>query len=89
MRILIAEDETIIRLDLRDLLPRIAVPVLHLVTPDAVAHHRGHDAHLAATIPAIETVELPGPDELWWLDRSGTAVEATRRFLVDLFPTPP
>jgi DNA-binding SARP family transcriptional activator/pimeloyl-ACP methyl ester carboxylesterase len=71
-----------VRLDIRELLPRVGVPVLHLVNPSAVAHDRGHDGHLAANIPTIETVELPGPDELWWLDVSGLAVDSIRRFLV-------
>jgi pimeloyl-ACP methyl ester carboxylesterase len=71
-----------VRLDIRGLLPRVGVPVLHLVNPNAVAHDRGHDEHLAANIPTIETVELPGPDELWWLDRTGMAVESIQRFVV-------
>ena len=68
------------RLDLRDLLPAIAAPVLHLVYPAAVAHDGGHDRYLAATIPTTERPNSAGSDELWWLDPSHSAVSHITRF---------
>ena len=66
--------------DLRQLIERVHVPVLHLVNPTAVAHDPGHDRYLDTHLPRIETHQLPGPDELWWLDTSGTFVAHVERF---------
>jgi pimeloyl-ACP methyl ester carboxylesterase len=55
------------RVDLRPWLDAVRVPVLHLVTPAALFHDSGHDAFLTTHLADIRTVELPGPDELWWL----------------------
>ena len=66
--------------DLRQLIERVHVPVLHLVNPTAVAHDPGHDRYLETHLPRIETHQLPGPDELWWLDTSGTFVAHVERF---------
>jgi pimeloyl-ACP methyl ester carboxylesterase len=67
--------------DLRPLLPRVRVPVLHLVNPHALTHDTGHDRYLEAHLPRVETCELPGPDELWWLDRSGELLARVERFV--------
>jgi len=66
--------------DLRDLVARVTVPVLHLVNPASPAHDAGHDRYLEAHMPNIETHELPGPDELWWLDASGSFASHVERF---------
>jgi pimeloyl-ACP methyl ester carboxylesterase len=66
--------------DLRSLIARVDVPVLHLVNPTALAHDPGHDRYLEAHLVHIDTVELPGPDELWWLDRSGIFHAEVERF---------
>ena len=49
----------------------VEAPVLHLVTPDALFHDGGHDAYLKDHLANIRTIELPGPDELWWLSEAG------------------
>ncbi|HKY15610.1 MAG TPA: BTAD domain-containing putative transcriptional regulator [Microthrixaceae bacterium] len=66
--------------DLRDLVARVTVPVLHLVNPTAPAHDPGHDRYLDAHMSDIETHALPGPDELWWLDASGSFASHVERF---------
>jgi len=66
--------------DIRDLLPRVPVPVLHLVNPNAPAHDPGHDHYLETHLPNVETHALPGPDELWWLDASGSFAFHVERF---------
>ena len=66
--------------DLRALVDRVTVPVLHLVNPTAAAHDPGHDRYLAEHLADVETQELPGPDELWWLDTSGLFVAHVERF---------
>jgi DNA-binding SARP family transcriptional activator/pimeloyl-ACP methyl ester carboxylesterase len=67
--------------DLRGLVPKVDVPVLHLVNPTSPAHDPGHDRYLATHLPDVETCELPGPDEFWWLDRSGTFLAQVERFV--------
>ena len=66
--------------DLRDLVARVTVPVLHLVNPTAPAHDPGHDRYLETNMSDIETQALPGPDELWWLDTSGSFASHVERF---------
>ena len=66
--------------DLRALVDQVSVPVLHLVNPTATAHDPGHDRYLAEHLADVETHELPGPDELWWLDTSGLFATHVERF---------
>ena len=66
--------------DLRPLVDQVTVPVLHLVNPTAAAHDPGHDRYLAEHLADVETHELPGPDELWWLDTSGLFATHVERF---------
>ena len=66
---------------MRPLVARVHVPVLHFVNPAALAHDAGHHKYLEAHLAHIETVELPGPDEFWWLDTSGTFYERLDRFI--------
>ena len=66
--------------DLRPLVDQVRVPVLHLVNPTAAAHDPGHDRYLAEHLADVETHELPGPDELWWLDTSGLFATHVERF---------
>jgi pimeloyl-ACP methyl ester carboxylesterase len=66
--------------DLRAVIDRVTVPVLHLVNPASLAHHPGHDRYLEAHLAHVETIEMPGPDELWWLDTSGTFLAEVERF---------
>jgi len=66
--------------DIRDLVSRVPVPVLHLVNPTAPAHDPGHDHYLEAHLPSVETHALPGPDELWWPDASGSFASHVERF---------
>ena len=66
--------------DLRPLVDQVRVPVLHLVNPTATAHDPGHDRYLAEHLADVETHELPGPDELWWLDTSGLFATHVERF---------
>jgi pimeloyl-ACP methyl ester carboxylesterase len=55
------------RLDIRDVLPRITVPTLILHRSDDSWIDVGHARYLAAHIPAATYVELPGAEHRPWL----------------------
>jgi pimeloyl-ACP methyl ester carboxylesterase/DNA-binding SARP family transcriptional activator len=65
--------------DLRQHLAAVTAPILHLVNPRALFHDPGHDTYLNEHLADIQTIELPGDDELWWLSDAG--VEAIADFL--------
>lgn len=67
--------------DIRALVDDVTVPVLHVVNPTAPAHHPGHERYLQDHLAHVETHQLPGPDELWWLDTSGTFLAHVERFV--------
>src|SRR4029077_14295327 len=55
------------RLDVRDVLPRIAVPTLILHRAGDTWIDVGHARYMAQHIPNVTYVELPGSDHRPWL----------------------
>ena len=70
-----------VRLDIRELLPRIKTPTLILHRRNDTWIEVGHARYLAAHIPAASHVELPGADHRPWLGDVDAIVDEVERFL--------
>ena len=78
----IAETEMLRQIDLRELLPTIAVPTLVLHRTEDPVEPIESGRYLAEHIPGATLVELPGRDTLPWAGESEAVLEEIRRFLV-------
>ena len=78
----LAETEMLRQIDLRDVLPAIAVPTLILHRTEDPVESIESGRYLAEHIPGAQLVELPGRDTLPWVGDSEVVVEEIHRFLV-------
>jgi class 3 adenylate cyclase len=78
----IAESVMTRQINLRDLLPTIAVPTLVLHRTEDPIESVESGRYLAEHIPGATLVELPGRDTLPWVGDSDPVLEEIRRFLV-------
>ncbi|HKV29492.1 MAG TPA: adenylate/guanylate cyclase domain-containing protein [Candidatus Dormibacteraeota bacterium] len=76
-------------IDLRQLLPGIAVPTLVLSRPAADYWPPASARYLAARIPNAELVELPGEDGYPWVGDWESVTEQVRRFIAAEAPESP
>jgi class 3 adenylate cyclase len=75
--------------DLREVLPSIQAPTLVLHrTADAIVPREFGD-YLAARIPDARFVELPGVDNLWWVDPDDALMGEIEEFLTGVRSVPP
>ena len=73
--------EVIARADLRDTVPRIAVPTLILHRKDAAMIPVEHGRYLAEHIPGSRYVELPGSDTLHWTGDAAPILDEIEEFV--------
>jgi class 3 adenylate cyclase len=78
----LAESDMLRQVDLRDLLPTIAVPTLVLHRTEDPVESVESGRYLADHIPGATLVELPGRDTLPWVGDSDPVLAEIRRFLV-------
>jgi class 3 adenylate cyclase len=78
----IVEARMLREINLRDLLPTIAVPTLVLHRTEDPVEPIESGRYLAEHIPGATLVELPGRDTLPWVGESEAVIEEIRRFLV-------
>ena len=78
----LVEARMIRQLNLRDLLPTIAVPTLVLHRTEDPVEPIESGRYLAEHIPGAILIELPGRDSLPWVGESDAVIEEIRRFLV-------
>lgn len=76
----IALNDRIVSVDVRDLLPRVAVPTLVIQRTGNRLVGVEQARLLAGRIPGARLVELPGDDHLIWLDGDGV-LDAAEEFL--------
>jgi class 3 adenylate cyclase len=74
--------------DLREVLPSIQAPTLVLHRPADAALSREFGAYVAARIPDARFVELPGADNLWWVDPDDTLIGEIEEFLTGVRSVP-
>ncbi len=75
--------------DLREVLPSIHAPTLVLHRPADAALSREFGHYLAARIPDARFVELPGVDNLWWVDPGDALIGEIEEFLTGVRSVPP
>jgi class 3 adenylate cyclase len=75
--------------DVRAVLPMIQAPTLVVVRPDDAALSPAFGRFLADHIPGARLVELPGPDNLWWVDAEAAFTAEVEEFLTGVRPAPP
>jgi class 3 adenylate cyclase len=78
----LAETQILRQINLRDLLPTIAVPTLVLHRTEDPVEPIDSGRYLAEHIPGATLVELPGRDTLPWVGESEAVIEEIRRFVV-------
>ena len=78
----LAETQILRQINLRDLLPTIAVPTLVLHRREDPVEPIESGRYLAEHIPGATLVELPGRDTLPWVGESEAVIEEIRRFVV-------
>jgi class 3 adenylate cyclase/pimeloyl-ACP methyl ester carboxylesterase len=78
----VAEIRKLREVNLRDLLPTIAVPTLVLHRTEDPVESIESGRYLAEHISGATLVELPGRDTLPWVGESEAVIEEIRRFLV-------
>src|SRR3954451_9128247 len=76
------------RMDIRDLLPSIAQPVLILHRTGDTWIDVGHARYLAAHLPSARLVELPGSDHRPWLGDSDAIANEVELFLTGRLSRP-
>jgi class 3 adenylate cyclase len=67
--------------DVRDRLPKVAVPTLIVHRADSLFVAVEHGRYLAEHLPAARYVELPGADTLYWVGDSGPILDEIEEFL--------
>ena len=75
--------------DLREVLPSIRAPTLVLHRPADATVSREFGAYVAARAPDARFVELPGPDNLWWVDPDDALIGEIEEFLTGVRTVPP
>ena len=74
--------------DVRSILPNIAVPTLVITRKDAVYHRSAHGEYLAAHIPNATLVELPGIDTTPYFVDPAPVLDEIEAFLTGVRPRP-
>ena len=78
----VAETRKLRQINLRDLLPTIAVPTLVLHRTEDPVEPVESGRYLAEQIPGATLIELPGRDALPWVGESEAVIEEISRFLL-------
>jgi class 3 adenylate cyclase len=76
-----AISKVIVNLDVRDLLPSIAVPTLIVHRADSTFVTVGHGRYLADHLQGSRYVELPGADTLYWVGETDPMLDEIEEFL--------
>ncbi|HZC53685.1 MAG TPA: adenylate/guanylate cyclase domain-containing protein, partial [Mycobacterium sp.] len=76
--------ETIRQSDVRDTLPRIAVPTLILHRRDSEFTPVAQGQYLAERISGSRFVELPGEDTLYWVGNTGPMLDEIEEFITGM-----
>lgn len=74
-------DATMVRGDVRDVLPDVAVPTLIMHSSEDVIIPVAQGRYLAENIPGAQFVELPGADHFHWFLNGDRVADESRAFL--------